>query len=136
MTMSSLAGFCLVEELNVLRCQRGMPSVEVPRYLVKQAAQLSPQPRLLEVPLFHATPSTGNETDYLRFRLPASIVHALDDTAAEMGLSRSNLAAWLVLTNANRVRTRLGMDPVSLPNDLDEWVTAAQRESLEATLVS
>lgn len=137
MTMSSLAAFCLVRELNTLREARDLSSVEMPRYLEKQAAALSPQPQLLEAPLFSIVPESGNETEYLRLRVPESVVHSLDDTAAGMVLSRSNLAAWLILTNANRVRAELGMDTVPLPSDLDEWVTSAARhESLEATLVS
>lgn len=138
MTMSSLAAFCLVNELNAMRSQRGMPAVEMPRYLAKQAGALSrPQPMLLEAPLFERTPAVGDAMDYLRLRLPESVVDTLDDMAADIRLSRSGLAAWLILTNANRVRAQLDMDFVPVPDDLDEWVTrSARMENLEATLVS
>lgn len=142
MSISDLAGYCLVEEFNRFLTGRGNAPLHMPGYLAKQSAILPTQPNLLETPLFEcfgvAIPGMRDQqAAILRFRLPRSVINALDLTAAQYDLQRTPFSAWLVLMGANQIRERLGMELVAVPSDLEEMVRAGLAMQVrEARLVS
>lgn len=57
--------------------------------------------------------------------MPQSLVGPIDDMAAELGISRSDLMGWAALHAINMVRSHRNQEPLTIPAYTDKVVTSA-----------